>query len=177
MEKEAIATFGAGCFWCVEAVFQELKGVTAVRSGYMGGHTQNPTYEQVCSGTTGHAEVARIHFDPTQISYRDLLSVFWQTHDPTTIDRQGGDIGDQYRSVVFTHSAEQLHEARQMLHELDRSGAYPAPIVTLVQEASTFFPAEQYHHDYYARNGNQGYCRNVIRPKMEKFRKVFSDKL
>lgn len=173
----AIATFGAGCFWCVEAVFTELQGVQRVVSGYMGGHVKEPTYEQVCSGVTGHAEVARIEYDPTRIGYKELLEVFWRTHDPTTLNRQGADVGDQYRSVIFTHDAEQQRLAEHYRAELEASGAFPAPIVTAIQPAETFHPAESYHQDYYARNGQQGYCQYVIRPKMEKFRKAFAGKL
>ena len=171
------AVFGAGCFWCVEAVFEELKGVHEVTSGFMGGHVKNPSYKEVVSGRTGHAEVARITFDPTVIGYAELLEVFWLTHDPTTPDRQGADVGTQYRSAVFAMSDEQLEMARAYKTKLDESGAFPAPIVTEVVPAGEFYPAEGYHQDYYTLNPDQGYCRMVIRPKLEKFRKVFADKL
>lgn len=170
-------TLGAGCFWCVEAVFQELKGVHSVTSGYMGGHVKNPSYKEVCNGTTGHAEVAQVVFDPSLIRFEEILEVFWQTHDPTTLNRQGADVGTQYRSAVFCHSEEQLKVAAQIKAELDASGAFRAPIVTEVVMASVFHPAEDYHQNYYAQNGEQGYCQMVIRPKLEKFRKVFADRL
>ncbi|MBL7963392.1 MAG: peptide-methionine (S)-S-oxide reductase MsrA [Flavobacteriales bacterium] len=171
------ATLGAGCFWCVEAVFTELKGVRSVTSGYMGGHVKDPDYKRVCTGTTGHAEVARIIYDPKVISFDELLEVFWLTHDPTTLNRQGNDVGTQYRSVIFTHSQEQMDKARAYKQKLDESAAYPAPIVTEIVPAEVFYPAENYHQDYYAQNPDQGYCRYVIRPKLEKFRKVFAEKL
>lgn len=170
-------TLGAGCFWCVEAVFVELNGVRSVTSGYMGGRTKDPSYREVCSGTTGHAEVARIVFDPTVVSVDEILEVFWQTHDPTTKDRQGADVGTQYRSAIFYHTEEQRRVAEHYKQELDKSGAFRAPIVTEIVPESTFYPAEDYHQDYYALNGEQGYCQMVIRPKVEKFRKVFKDKL
>jgi peptide-methionine (S)-S-oxide reductase len=170
-------TLGAGCFWCVEAVFLELKGVVSVTSGYMGGHVKNPSYKEVCNGTTGHAEVARIVFDPTVISLDEILEVFWMTHDPTTLNRQGADVGTQYRSAVFHHSEEQRMLAERYKAELDKSGAFQAPIVTEIVPASTFYEAEDYHQNYYALNGEQGYCRMVIRPKLDKFRKVFADRL
>ena len=170
-------TLGAGCFWCVEAVFVELNGVRSVTSGYMGGRTKDPSYREVCSGTTGHAEVARIVFDPTVVSVDEILEVFWQTHDPTTKDRQGADVGTQYRSAIFYHTEEQRRVGEHYKQELDKSGAFRAPIVTEIVPESTFYPAEDYHQDYYALNGEQGYCQMVIRPKVEKFRKVFKDKL
>ncbi|MCW5898508.1 MAG: peptide-methionine (S)-S-oxide reductase MsrA [Flavobacteriales bacterium] len=169
--------FGAGCFWCVEAVFLELRGVHSVEPGYMGGHKPNPTYKEVCTGNTGHAEVARVAFDPRVITVDELLEVFWATHDPTTLDRQGADVGSQYRSVIFHSDEEQRTKAEAYKEALDRSGAYEAPIVTQVVPASVFYPAEDYHRNYYALNGDQGYCRMVIRPKLEKFRKVFADRL
>lgn len=172
-----IATFGAGCFWCVEAVFQELKGVDTVISGYMGGKIPNPTYKEVCSGLTGHAEVARIHYDPTIISFKELLEVFWLTHDPTTLNRQGADVGTQYRSVIFYHNAEQQALANQYKAELDAAAAFDKPIVTEISQAEIFYVAEDYHQNYYRENGDQAYCRFVIQPKMDKFRKVFADKL
>jgi peptide-methionine (S)-S-oxide reductase len=170
-------TLGAGCFWCVEAVFQELKGVISVTSGYMGGAVKDPTYKQVCTGTTGHAEVAQIVFDPAVITVDEVLEVFWQTHDPTTRDRQGADVGSQYRSAIFWHNEEQRSKAERYKTELDKSGAFRAPIVTEITEATTFYPAENYHQNYYELNGSQGYCQMVIRPKLEKFRKVFGEKL
>ena len=174
--KTETATFGAGCFWCVEAVFQELKGVLKVESGYMGGHTPDPTYREVCSGTSGHAEVARITFDPAIISYEELLEVLWTTHDPTTLNRQGADAGTQYRSVIFYHTEEQKQKA-----EASKKNFAPTlwknPIVTQIVEADTFYPAEQYHQDYYANNPNAGYCQIVINPKIEKVRSKFRDKL
>lgn len=172
-----IATFGAGCFWCVEAVFQELKGVDTVISGYMGGKIANPTYKEVCSGLTGHAEVARIHFDPKMISYEELLEVFWLTHDPTTLNRQGADVGTQYRSVIFYHNAEQQALANKYKVDLDASAAFSKPIVTEISKAEVFYVAEDYHQNYYRENGEEAYCRFVIQPKMEKFRKVFANKL
>ena len=174
MEK---ATFGAGCFWCIEAVFQDLAGVESVVSGYMGGKIKNPTYREVCSGRTGHAEVAQITYDPSIISFTDLLEVFWKTHDPTTLNRQGNDVGSQYRSAVFYHNEEQKQLAEKYKQELDASGAFGKPIVTEITEAETFFPAEDYHQNYFKNNPGEGYCSFVIRPKVEKFKKVFGDKL
>lgn len=176
-EGTAIATFGAGCFWCVEAVFQELEGVLKVESGYMGGHVKNPSYKEVCTGTTGHAEVARITYDPDKVTFDELLEVFWQTHDPTQLNRQGNDVGTQYRSVVFYHTPEQKEKAEHYMRELDASGAWDKPLVTEISEAGTFYAAEDYHQDYFANNPNGAYCQYVIRPKVEKFRKVFKDKL
>lgn len=170
-------TLGAGCFWCVEAVFAELKGVLSVTSGYMGGTVKNPSYKEVCTGRTGHAEVARIVFDPSVVSLDEILEVFWQTHDPTTLNRQGADVGTQYRSAIFWHSEAQRDLAESYKRKLDASGAFPAPIVTEVTKASVFYEAEDYHQDYYAQNSGQGYCQMVIRPKLEKFRKVFAEKL
>lgn len=170
-------TLGAGCFWCVEAVFSELKGVHSVTSGYMGGHVKNPSYKEVCNGTTGHAEVAQLVFDPAQVSLTEILEVFWQTHDPTTLNRQGADVGTQYRSAIFFHDNDQRALAEDLKKKLDSSGAFRAPIVTEITAASIFYKAEDYHQDYYALNGSQGYCQMVIRPKLEKFRKVFADKL
>lgn len=170
-------TLGAGCFWCVEAVFAELRGVLSVTSGYMGGHVKNPSYREVCTGTTGHAEVARIVFDPSVLTMDEILEVFWQTHDPTTLNRQGADVGTQYRSAIFWHTEDQRRIAEDYKKKLDASGAFSAPIVTEITPASTFYEAENYHQDYYALNGSQGYCQMVIRPKLEKFRKVFADRL
>ncbi|MCF6352756.1 MAG: peptide-methionine (S)-S-oxide reductase MsrA [Cyclobacteriaceae bacterium] len=171
------AVLGAGCFWCVEAVFLELKGVISIKSGYMGGSLENPTYEQICTGTTGHAEVAKIIFNPTIISFKVLLEVFWQTHDPTTLNQQGADKGTQYRSVIFYLNEAQKELAEAYKIKLDSSGAFTTPIVTEITEASTYYPAENYHQNYYALNQNQGYCQHIIRPKVEKFKKVFADKL
>jgi peptide-methionine (S)-S-oxide reductase len=161
----------------VEAVFSELKGVLSVSSGYMGGHVKNPSYKEVCNGTTGHAEVAQLVFDPAQVSVAEILEVFWQTHDPTTLNRQGADVGTQYRSAIFWHSEAQRAVAEDLRKRLDASGAYAAPLVTEITRASVFYKAEDYHQDYFALNGSQGYCQMVIRPKLEKFRKVFVDKL
>jgi len=171
------ATFGGGCFWCTEAVFQRLKGVRSVISGYSGGHVKNPTYKQVCTGKTGHAEVVQISYDPKQISYSELLEVFWKTHDPTTLDRQGPDAGKQYRSVVFYHNDEQRKLAEQAKQELDAAKAFGAPIVTKIVPFREFYAAENYHQDYYELNGRQPYCVTYIRPKMEKLEHVFRDKL
>ena len=171
------ATFGGGCFWCTEAVFKELAGVRSVVSGYSGGHVENPTYREICTGTTGHAEVIQVTYDPQTVSYDELLEVFWKTHDPSTLNRQGNDIGTQYRSVVFYHDEEQQKTAEDYMKKLDQSGAFERPIVTQIAPLEKFYPAEDYHQDYYALNREQGYCQIVIRPKMEKFRKVFADKL
>ncbi|MFA5353872.1 MAG: peptide-methionine (S)-S-oxide reductase MsrA [Thermodesulfovibrionales bacterium] len=172
-EKRDKATLGAGCFWCVEAVFRELEGVEKVVSGYAGGSAANPTYEQVCTGTTGHAETVQITFDPEVISYEELLTVFWKTHDPTTLNRQGADTGSQYRSVIFYHSEEQKRCAESSRREMDASGLFKNPIVTEVVAFTTFYEAERQHQDYYRHNQAQPYCRIVIDPKMEKFRRDF----
>jgi peptide-methionine (S)-S-oxide reductase len=172
-----IATFANGCFWCTEAVFQQLKGVKKVVSGYSGGHVENPTYEQVCGKNTGHAEALRIEYNPQQISFDELLEVFWKTHDPTTLNRQGNDVGPQYRSVIFYHNDEQKEKAEKYKKELDASGVYDAPIVTTIEPFSAFYPAEDYHTNYYKRNPSQPYCYYVIKPKMEKFKKIFGDKI
>ena len=171
------ATFGMGCFWCSEAVFERVKGVESVVSGYAGGKTSNPTYEEVCSGSTGFAESIQITYDPTVISYDELLEIFWKTHDPTTLNRQGNDIGTQYRSVIFYHNDEQKKLAEEYKEKLDKSGAWDKPIVTEIVPFTNFYKAEDYHQDYYANNPNQGYCAYVIAPKVEKFEKVFKDKL
>lgn len=171
-----IATFGAGCFWCVEAVFQELNGVIKVESGYMGGQTENPTYRDVCTGTTGHAEVTRITFDSTVISYEELLEVLWTTHDPTTLNRQGADAGTQYRSAIFYNSEAQKEKAEKSKQEV-ATKIWDKPIVTEIVPADTYYPAEDYHQDYYANNPNAGYCRMVIAPKVEKVREKFTTKL
>lgn len=170
------ATFGAGCFWCVEAVFQELNGILKVESGYMGGEKPNPTYKEVCSGTTGYAEVAQITFDPSVITYEELLEVLWTTHDPTTLNRQGADAGTQYRSAIFYHNEEQKKAAEKSKFEVAPT-IWDNVIVTQIAPADTFYPAENYHQDYYANNSEAGYCRIVINPKIEKVRSKFSDKL
>lgn len=172
-----VATFGGGCFWCLEAAFQQLRGVEKIVSGYAGGRRPNPTYEQVCSGATGHAEVAQITFDPTEISYRDLLGVLFTIHDPTTLNRQGNDVGTQYRSVVFYHSPEQQQAVKEMIAELERERVYDAPIVTEVLPLPEFYPAEAYHQDYYNRNQNQPYCATVVASKVAKVRKSYFDRL
>lgn len=168
------ATFGAGCFWCVEAVFEEIKGVQSVVAGYAGGHVQNPTYREVSSGKTGHAEVARITFDPSVVSFEQLLEVFWHTHNPTTKNRQGADVGPQYRSVIFYHSDEQKGIAEASLRKTDKSGLWDDPIVTEIEPIHNYSEAENYHQDYYKNNPNAGYCTVVIAPKLKKFRKEFS---
>jgi len=175
--KTDTATFATGCFWCTEAIFQELKGVLKVTSGYSGGTVKNPSYEEVCSGITGHAECLNIIYDPKQISYDELLEVFWESHDPTSLNRQGNDVGTQYRSAVFYHDAAQKEKAEQYKAKLDKSGAYDKPIVTEITAFNNFYPAENYHQDYYRLHGSQPYCTFVIRPKVEKFEKVFKDKL
>jgi len=171
------AVFGGGCFWCLEAVFQRLPGVKSVESGYMGGRVENPTYKQVCTGTTGHAEVVRVAFDPSQISYRDLLDVFFAIHDPTTLNRQGNDVGTQYRSAIFYNSDEQRQQTEKAIAELTAAREFSAPIVTAVKRAAAFFVAEDYHQNYFNENVNQPYCRFIIAPKLEKFRKAFAEKL
>lgn len=171
------ATLGGGCFWCLEALFNGLRGVERVESGYSGGSIPNPTYEQVCSGTTGHAEVVRITFDPKTISFRDILDVFFSTHDPTTLNRQGADMGTQYRSVIFYHTPEQRAIAEETIQELDAGGRWSDPIVTEVKPFAAFYPAEEYHQRYYEQNSEQGYCRMVIAPKLAKLRKQHSAKL
>jgi len=176
-EKTEKATFGAGCFWCVEAVFQRLSGVESVVSGYSGGLRDNPTYEQVCSGATGHAEVIQITYDPMKISFPELLQVFWSVHDPTTLNRQGADVGTQYRSVIYHHNEEQRLQAEGFKKELNDNNVYPDPVVTEISPFEKFFPAEKYHQDYYNNNSKQSYCSFVITPKLEKFKKVFADKL
>jgi len=170
-----IATLGGGCFWCLEAVYQELKGVQQVESGYAGGHVANPTYEQVCDGNTGHAEVVRVSFDPDVVSYRQILEIFFTIHDPTTPDRQGNDVGSQYRSVVYFHSPEQEQTARQVIAEM--ANVWDAPIVTELSAAGDYYKAEDYHQNYFRQHPLQGYCAFVVAPKVAKFRKVFADKL
>jgi peptide-methionine (S)-S-oxide reductase len=178
MESKDTATFGTGCFWCTEAIFEQLGGVAKVTSGYMGGTTDNPTYEEVCSGETGHAECVQVVYDPSKVSYDDLLQVFFQVHDPTSLNRQGADVGTQYRSAIFYHTPAQKEKAEYYKKEVDKSGAYEKPIVTEVTAASKFYPAEDYHQEYYQNNKNTNpYCSIVIRPKLEKFQKVFAQKL
>lgn len=176
--KTDTATFGAGCFWCVEAIFQQVDGVLKVSSGYCGGHVINPTYEQVCSKTTGHAEVVQLIYDPAKVSFDELLEIFWQTHDPTTLNRQGNDAGPQYRSAVFYHNSVQKEKAEKYKTELDKSGAFDKPIVTTIEQYKNYSEAENYHQNYYNLNKNSnGYCYYVIRPKLEKFEKVFKSKM
>lgn len=177
MTNIEIANFGAGCFWCVEAVFLQAKGVEKVESGYMGGQTKNPTYKEVCTGNTGHAEIIQVTFNPQIISFEELLEIFWQTHDPTTLNRQGNDSGTQYRSVVFYTNETQKQLAETYKKKLDSSGAFSKPIVTEISAASVFYKAEDYHQDYYNLNGSQPYCYFVIKPKVEKFKKIFPNKL
>lgn len=169
--RTELATLAGGCFWCLEAVFQDLKGVRRVVSGYAGGTVPDPSYEAVCSGRTGHAEVVQVTFDPDELAYRDLLAVFFGIHDPTTLNRQGPDVGTQYRSATFFHSPEQERVARELIAELERQGIWDAPIVTEVAPLQVFYPAESYHQDYFRRNPGQGYCRAVIAPKVARFRK------
>ena len=172
------ATFANGCFWCTEAIFEGLEGVISATSGYTGGKTENPTYKQVCSGETGHAECLQVVYDPKKISFDELLEVFWETHDPTTLNRQGADVGTQYRSGVFYHNDEQKQKAEKYKAALDKSGAFDKPIVTEITPFTKFYPAEDYHQQYFENNENENpYCQIVIRPKIEKFRKVFKDKL
>jgi peptide-methionine (S)-S-oxide reductase len=170
-----VAILGGGCFWCLEAVYLEVPGVTKVESGYMGGHDTNPSYEQVCAGTTGHAEVVRIEFDPQQIGYRDILEVFFTIHDPTTLNRQGNDVGTQYRSVIYTTSSEQEATARHVMAEM--ANVWDAPIVTVLTPAETWYRAEDYHQDYFRQHPLQGYCAFVVAPKVAKFKKTFTSRL
>jgi peptide-methionine (S)-S-oxide reductase len=172
-----VATLGGGCFWCIEAIFDQLVGVTDVVSGYAGGRVENPTYKAVCSGTTGHAEVIQVTFDPAQISFREVLEVFFSAHDPTTLNRQGADTGTQYRSVIFYHSDAQRATAAQMIAELNAAKAWKDPIVTEVSPASRFYAAEDYHQEYFAQNGRQPYCQFVVAPKVAKFRKQYAERL
>lgn len=174
---EEIAYLASGCFWCTEAVFQDLRGVSEAQSGYMGGHTSSPSYQQICSGRTGHAEMVRVTFDPGVISFRELLEVFFAVHDPTTLNRQGADVGTQYRSAIFFVDAEQERIAREVIGELTKAGTFPAPIVTEVTAAGPFWQAEPFHDDYYRLNPNAGYCQMVVGPKVAKFRKQFADRL
>lgn len=175
METELkTVTFGAGCFWCVEAVFQQLQGVKTVVSGYMGGHIKNPSYREVCEGTTGHAEVTRITYDPLIITFGELLKAFWSSHDPTTLNQQGNDRGTQYRSVIFYENEEEKASATELKSKLNESGAFNKPVVTEISKADTFYAAEDYHQNYFNKNGDAPYCAFVIRPKLEKFKKAFS---
>lgn len=176
-KNEEKATFGGGCFWCTEAIYEKVKGVISAVSGYSGGTMKNPGYKEVCSGLTGHAEVVQISFDPDIISYVELLEIFFNTHDPTTLNRQGADAGTQYRSVVFYHSEEQRRIAEDIIVELDNQGIWNNQIVTEINSITEFFPAEDYHQEYFENNSSQGYCRMVIQPKLDKFTKVFKDKL
>lgn len=172
-----VATFGGGCYWCIEAIFQRLEGVEKVESGFSGGNVKNPTYREVCTGATGHAEVIQITFDTTKISFTEVLKVFFTMHDPTTLNRQGNDVGTQYRSAVFYHNDKQKKETEEIIAELNKANAYPSPIVTEVTKFDAFYNAEDYHQDYYNQNSGEGYCRYVIQPKIEKFEKVFKDRL
>ncbi len=176
-QDSSMATLGGGCFWCLEAVYVELQGVSRVVSGYAGGHIANPTYQQVCSGNTGHAEVAQITFDPSVVSYKEILTVFFTIHDPTTLNRQGADVGTQYRSVIFYHDLQQKRIAEELIAELEAEKIWPQPIVTEVTALEIFYEAEDYHQDYYKYNSDQPYCRVVISPKVAKFRQAFAHKL
>ena len=176
-ENLEVATLGAGCFWCVEAVFDDLQGVEDVVSGYSGGHAESPTYRQVCDGTTGHAEVAQITFDPAQVSFKDVLHVFFAVHDPTTLNRQGSDVGTQYRSAIFYHSEEQKLAAEEVIYEITKEGVFDDPIVTEVVKFEKFWPAEGYHQEYFANNPNQPYCVGVVAPKVAKFRQKYANRL
>jgi len=171
------ATFGNGCFWCTEAIFQELNGVKQAVSGYSGGHVKNPSYKEVCTGSTGHAECLQIIYDPSVISYDELLEVFWKTHDPTSLNRQGNDVGTQYRSVIFYHNEQQKKLAEKYKEQLQNEGAFSDPVVTVIEPFTVFYPAEDYHQEYFSLHGNEPYCSFVIAPKVEKFRKVFKSKL
>lgn len=175
--KTETVTFGAGCFWCVEAIFSRVNGVTKVESGYSGGHVVNPTYQEVCTGNTGHAEVVQVTFNPDIIPFAKILEIYFKTHDPTTLNRQGADIGTQYRSVIFYHTEEQKVTAIEIKNQLDAAGIWSSPIVTAIEPYKNFYKAENYHQNYYEGNKNQAYCRMVITPKLEKFEKVFSDYL
>ncbi len=176
-QSKELATLAGGCFWCLEAVYKELRGVERVVSGYAGGHVERPTYREVCDGTTGHAEVVQITFDPALVSYRELLEVFFTIHDPTTLNRQGADVGTQYRSAVFYHTPEQRETAEQVIAEMEAARIWDSPIVTEVSPLAEFYPAEDYHQDYFEKNPSQPYCRAVVAPKVSKFRKLFLDRL
>jgi len=175
-DQLAVATFGNGCFWCTEAIFQQLKGVKTVLPGYTGGEVKNPSYKEVCNGTTGHAEAIQITYDPSVISYRELLDIFFYTHDPTTLNRQGGDVGTQYRSAIFFHDKEQESDAVKIIEQLTAEGVYSDPIVTEITAFDVYYEAESYHQNYYNNNKNQGYCRAVINPKLDKFMKKYGSK-
>ena len=175
--REEVATLGGGCFWCLEAIFDQVRGVTKVEPGYSGGHDPRPTYERVCSGATGHAEVVQITYDPDQISFRELLHIFFRIHDPTTLNRQGADVGTQYRSIILYHDAEQKAAAEEVIRELTEARVYPRPIVTQVVPFEAFYPAEEYHHDYYRNHPYQAYCQFVIAPKLSRFQQEFADRL
>jgi peptide-methionine (S)-S-oxide reductase len=175
--KLETATLAGGCFWCVEAVFDELRGVESVVSGYTGGDGPNPTYQQVCSGATGHAEAVRISFDPRVVSFRELLEIFFTVHDPTTLNRQGGDVGTQYRSAIFYHTAEQRETAERVIAELNEQRIWDAPIVTQIAPLAEFYEAEDYHQEYFRNNPGQGYCQAIVAPKVSKFRRKFVEKL
>jgi len=177
MANEQVALLGGGCFWCLEAVFDRLRGVKSVDSGYTGGQVDNPTYRQVCDGDTGHVEVVRVTFDPSEITFKDLLEVFFEIHDPTTLNRQGNDVGEQYRSVIFYTSEEQKAQAEEVIRELNAAQKYPEPIVTAVEPAEKFYMAEAYHQQYYQNNRTQPYCMFVVSPKVKKFEKVFGEKV
>ncbi len=177
MAKSEITTLGGGCFWCLEAVYQEMEGVLSVESGYMGGHTKNPDYNSVCGGRTGHVEVVQVKFDPAVTLYREILEVFFTIHDPTTRDRQGNDVGSQYRSVIFYHDEHQRTIAETLIRELEHERVFPAPIVTEVLPATTFYKAEDYHQNYFRQNPRQSYCSYIVTPKVQKFREKFAAKL
>lgn len=177
MAEQQLATLGGGCFWCIEPIFDELIGVSEVISGYSGGIRPNPSYEQVCTGATGHAEVIQVHFDPEQISYRELLQIFFSAHDPTQLNRQGNDIGTQYRSVIYYHSPEQKQVAEEVIAELNATKLWPQPIVTELSPAPAFYPAEDYHQEYFLNNPQQPYCQIVVAPKVAKFRQQFAHRL
>jgi peptide-methionine (S)-S-oxide reductase len=177
MENLQTIVLGGGCFWCLEAVFDRMEGVTSVESGYMGGHVDNPTYRQVCNGDTGHVEVVRVTFDPGKVTLREILDVFFSLHDPTTLNRQGNDVGTQYRSAIFYSSEEQHREAKKKIDELTATHAWPNPIVTSLEPADKFFIAEDYHQEYFANNSNQPYCQFVVAPKVKKFEQKFAEKM
>lgn len=177
LQNTDTATFGAGCFWCVEAIFQQVNGVISVQSGFSGGNVKNPSYREVCEGTTGHAEVCQVTYDSTVVTYLELLEIYWKTHDPTTLNRQGADVGTQYRSVIFYHNEAQKRAAEEMKAELNSAGIWNDPVITEIVPYDVFYKAEDYHQDYYFQNTNQPYCSAVITPKVEKFRKVFADKM
>ena len=177
LQGNEVATLAGGCFWCLEAVYDQLRGVTDVVSGYSGGRVKNPSYKEVCAGTTGHAEVIQVTFDPTEIGFREILQAFFTIHDPTTLNRQGADVGTQYRSAIFYNSPEQKATAEQVISEINAAKIWPAPIVTEVAPLQAFYPAEDYHQEYFARNPSQGYCTFVIAPKVAKFRKLYLSRL